>query len=146
MDRNELPHHSRRLGVPSGVPKMISMPVIHSAQTMQLSCAEINTVSKRTEMSFDLTLVPRSTIGCSQNDFQDYGRSVQTMHLSRMETNAIPRRTKTSFNLTYKYHPGVPKAISTPVLHSVQTVHLSFAEINNISRWIETSFLLTNIS
>ena len=73
-------------------------------------------------------------------------RSVQTMQLSRVETNAIPRRTKTSFNLTYKYHPGVPKAISTPVLHSVQTVHQSFAKINNISRWIETSFLLTNIS
>ena len=71
------------------------------------------------------------------------------MQLSRAETNTIPRRTKTSFNLTYitkDYHPGVPKAISTPVLHSVQIVHLSFAEINNISRWIETSFLLTNIS
>ena len=73
MDRNELPYHSRHLGVPYGVPKMISMPVVHSTQTVHLSCAEINTMSKWTEMSFDLTLVPRSTIGCSQNDFQAYG-------------------------------------------------------------------------
>jgi hypothetical protein len=49
MDRNELPLDPRHLGVPSGVPKMISMPVVHSAQTLHLSCTEINTISKRTE-------------------------------------------------------------------------------------------------
>ena len=75
--------------------------------------------------------------------------SAQTVHLCCAKTNTISKRTETIFNLTYitlEYHPGVPKAISTPVLYSVQTVHLSCAEINTVSRWIETSFLLTNVS
>ena len=41
---------------------------------------------------------------------------------------------------------GVPKVISTHVVHSVQTVHLSCDEINTISKQIETSFLLTTVS
>jgi hypothetical protein len=43
MDRNKLPFHPRDLGVLSGVPKMISMPMVHSVQTVHLSCVEINT-------------------------------------------------------------------------------------------------------
>jgi hypothetical protein len=46
------PHH---LGVPSGAPKKISLHVVHSAQTVHLSFTEINTFSKRTQMSFHLT-------------------------------------------------------------------------------------------
>jgi hypothetical protein len=57
MEQNELSLDTRHLGVPSGVSTMISMPVEHSAQTVHLSCAEINTISKRTEMSFHLTHV-----------------------------------------------------------------------------------------
>jgi hypothetical protein len=48
MDQNELPLDTCHLGVPSGVPKMISMPMVYSAQTVHLSCAEINTISKQT--------------------------------------------------------------------------------------------------
>jgi len=44
-------------GVPSGTAKMISMPMVHSAQTMHLSCADINTISKRNKISFHLTHV-----------------------------------------------------------------------------------------
>jgi hypothetical protein len=40
------------LGVPS--PKAISIPVVHLAQTVQLSCVKIKTISKRIEMSFRL--------------------------------------------------------------------------------------------
>jgi hypothetical protein len=36
----------------ASVPKMISMPEVHSAQTVHLSCAETNTISKRTKTSF----------------------------------------------------------------------------------------------
>jgi hypothetical protein len=39
------------------VPKVISMPMVESSQTMHLSCAEINTLSKQTETSFHLTRV-----------------------------------------------------------------------------------------
>jgi hypothetical protein len=37
-DRNELPLDQRQLEVPSGVPEKISMPVVHSVQTVHLSC------------------------------------------------------------------------------------------------------------
>jgi hypothetical protein len=52
MDRNELPIDTRHHRVPLGVPKMISMPVEHSTQTVHPSSAEINTIAKRTEASF----------------------------------------------------------------------------------------------
>jgi hypothetical protein len=54
MEWNELALDPGRLGVSSGVPKMIFMPVVHLAQTTHLSCAEINTIFKQTEMSFSL--------------------------------------------------------------------------------------------
>jgi hypothetical protein len=57
MDQNELPVDQCDLEVPSGVPKKIYMPIVHSAQTMHLSCVEINTISKRSEKSFHLTNV-----------------------------------------------------------------------------------------
>jgi hypothetical protein len=52
MYQNKLPFHPRHLGGPSGVAKKISMPMVHSMQTVHLSCTEINAVSKRTEASF----------------------------------------------------------------------------------------------
>jgi hypothetical protein len=57
MDQSELSLDPCHLGVPSCVPKTISKPIGHSAQTMHLSCVEINTISKRTKMSFHLTHV-----------------------------------------------------------------------------------------
>jgi hypothetical protein len=57
MDQNALPLNQRHLGVPSGVPKKISMPMERSAQTVHLSCAETNTISKQTETSFHLTYI-----------------------------------------------------------------------------------------
>jgi hypothetical protein len=45
---------------------MISMLVVHSAQTVHPSCAEINTISKRIEMSFHL-------IHYIQNNYWAYG-------------------------------------------------------------------------
>jgi hypothetical protein len=52
MDRNELPLDPRHLGVQSGAYKMIYEPMVHLAQTMYISCVEINTISKWTKMSF----------------------------------------------------------------------------------------------
>jgi hypothetical protein len=45
-------HHP---GLPSGVPKLISMPVVHSAQSVHLCRAKIKTISKWSEMSFHWT-------------------------------------------------------------------------------------------
>jgi hypothetical protein len=57
MDRNELPLDRHHLRVTLGVPKMISMPMVHSTQTVHPSSAEISTISKWTKTSFHLTHV-----------------------------------------------------------------------------------------
>jgi hypothetical protein len=54
MDQNEVQFDPRLLVVPPGASKIISEPMLHSGQTVQLSCAQINTISKWTEMSFHL--------------------------------------------------------------------------------------------
>jgi hypothetical protein len=56
-DRNGITQDPRHVGVPSGVSQMISEPMIHSAQIVQLSCIKINTISKRTKISFQLSLI-----------------------------------------------------------------------------------------
>jgi hypothetical protein len=53
MDWNELPLDLGHQGVPSGVIKMISKPMVRSTQTVYLSCVDINTIFKQTEMIFE---------------------------------------------------------------------------------------------
>jgi hypothetical protein len=65
-----------------GACKMISEPMVCSAQTVHLSCVKIITISKQIETSFHLSLVTRSTIECIQNDFWGYSTLAQTVHLS----------------------------------------------------------------
>jgi hypothetical protein len=57
IDRTELPLKPRHLGVPSGVSKMICMPLVCSVQTVLLSCTDTNTVSKWTKTRFHMTHV-----------------------------------------------------------------------------------------
>ena len=59
MHRKEFPLDLHHLGLPSGASKMISKPMVCLAQTLQLSCVKINTISKQTETSFDLTHVTK---------------------------------------------------------------------------------------
>jgi hypothetical protein len=54
-----------------GCAKAILEPMVHLAQTVHLSCVEMNTFSKWTEMSFHLTRVLQ--MSCAQNDFRAYG-------------------------------------------------------------------------
>jgi hypothetical protein len=56
-DQNGIPHGPPHVGVPSGVSKTISEPMVRSTHTGHLSCVKISTISKRTEMSFQLSLV-----------------------------------------------------------------------------------------
>jgi hypothetical protein len=56
-DRNEIPRDPRHPGVSLGMCKMISEPMVWSAQTVHLSCVKISTISKRAETSFHLSLV-----------------------------------------------------------------------------------------
>jgi hypothetical protein len=57
IDQNEIPHDPRHLGVPSGASKMISVAVVHLAQTVHLSYVKISTIFEQTESSFHLSLV-----------------------------------------------------------------------------------------
>jgi hypothetical protein len=52
-----LPLDPHQLEVPSSAPKTIFEPIARSAQTVPLSCIEINTVSNQTEASFHFTHV-----------------------------------------------------------------------------------------
>jgi hypothetical protein len=45
MDQNKLQFDTHHLGGPSGVAKKIYMPVVHSAETVHVSCVEFNTIS-----------------------------------------------------------------------------------------------------
>jgi hypothetical protein len=57
MNQNDLPLEPHHLGVPLGLSKMISEPLVCLVQTVQVSCTDSNTVSKWTEMRFHMTHV-----------------------------------------------------------------------------------------
>jgi hypothetical protein len=120
MDRNELPFEPRHLGVQSGASKTISEAMVHLAQMVHLSCTETNTVSKRIETSFHLSLVTQEylpvhlkqflsaskiilheAIECVQKISELTVRMAQTMHLSCTETNTIYKRTERKFYMTH---------------------------------------------
>jgi hypothetical protein len=46
MDQNKLALDPCNIEVPLGASKMIFMPMVRSTQIVNLSCAEINTISK----------------------------------------------------------------------------------------------------
>ena len=56
-DQNEISHDPRHLGVPSSASTTVSNPMVCSGQTAHLSCVKISTISTRTEMGFQLSLV-----------------------------------------------------------------------------------------
>jgi hypothetical protein len=53
-ERGEIPYDLCHLGVPLGASKTISEPLVRLAQTMQLSCTDTNTISKRREQRFHM--------------------------------------------------------------------------------------------
>jgi hypothetical protein len=89
-----------------------------SAQSVHLSYVKISTISKWSKLSFHLSLPPRSTIGCHQNDFRAYGmfganRATilrQDLHYLQMEWNEHPLvhrhwvRPKWFLSLWYVWH------------------------------------------
>jgi hypothetical protein len=59
MDRNKILHDPHHLWVPLGACKMISKPMVCSAQTVHLSWIEISTISKWTATRFHLSLITK---------------------------------------------------------------------------------------
>jgi hypothetical protein len=143
MVQNKILHDPHHLGVPLGTSKMISEPLVRSAQTMHLSCVKICTISNKLNQASTWASSPRSTIGCVQNDFWAYGMfstnhaPTLNRHYLRMGQNVIPRGPR---------HLGLPsgasKMISELVVRSAQNVPylasrlaLSPNELNQTSTW-----------
>ena len=137
MDRNEIPHVPRHLGVPSCASKMISEPMVRSAQTAHLSCVKISTISTWTA---------------------NRARLAQTGHLgvpsgaSKMISNQLYCTDATDPNeISHDpHHVGVPLSVSTtiskPMVCSAQTKHLSCVKITTISTRTKTSFYLSLVT
>jgi hypothetical protein len=106
------PLEPRHLGIPSSASKMISVPVVRSAQTIQLSCIKNSSISNELTQASTWASSPRSTIGCVQNDFRAYGMFSTNLHLSCTNTNTISKWTKTRFHMTHatlEFHWVRPK-------------------------------------
>jgi hypothetical protein len=80
---------------------MVSKAMVHLAYTVHLSWFNISTISKRTEMSFLMSLETWSVIRCVQNDFYANGTLAHTVHLFCTDTNIVSERTETRFHMIY---------------------------------------------
>jgi hypothetical protein len=115
---------------------MIFEPLVHSAQTMHLSCIKISTISNKLNQTSTWASSPRSTIGCVQNDFWAYSIFSTNrapilnrhQHYLQMDQNDIPQDPCHLLVLS-----GASKMISEPVLRSAQTMCLSCVKISTIS-------------
>jgi hypothetical protein len=80
-ERSEIQHDPRQLGVPLSASKTISEPMVHSTETVHLSCFKISSVSKW----IDLSLEPRhlgGPLGVSKSISEPMGHLAQTVLLS----------------------------------------------------------------
>ena len=91
---------------PIGASKMIFEPMVCSAQTVHLSCVNISTISKRSDLSLEPHhLVAPSSV--SKMISERMVRLAQTMHQSCTDTNTISKRKEARFHMTqvtYEFH------------------------------------------
>jgi len=137
---NEIPHAPCHLGVPSGASKMISEPMVRSAQTVHRSCVKISTISKWTEMSFQLSLVtleyhrvrPKRYMSLWYIWHKPCTYLALTLTPSPNGSNEIPHDPR-----HLEVPSGASKMISKPMVSLAQTMHLSYINTNNISKLTE---------
>jgi hypothetical protein len=107
MDQNELPLDPCHLGVLLGAPKMIFEPLACLAQTVHLSCVEINC----TELPLDPCHLGVPS-GARKMISKPTACSAQTRHLSYVKITTISKETKISFHftcVTLEFHRLCPK-------------------------------------
>jgi hypothetical protein len=95
-DQNELPPEPRHLGVPSGVSKMISDPMVRLSKPCTYLARMLTPSSNGPKQDSTWPTSPWCSIGCVQNYFWAYVRSVQTMHLSCVMIVTITKHTNTT--------------------------------------------------
>jgi hypothetical protein len=139
MNPNKISQDPHHLGLPSGVSKMIYEPVVHSTQTVHLSCFKASTVSKRTKSSFHLSLITLEHHWVRPKPFLSLW---YVWRKSCTDTNTAPNGPKR--DSTDPRHQGVPlsvsKMISKPVVRSAQTIHLSCTDTSTVSKRTKTRF------
>jgi hypothetical protein len=80
---------------------MIFESIARSAQSMHLSWAEVNTISKWIEARFQLTPCHQKVLlGAPKTISEPIARSTQTVPLSCVNVSTISKWTETSFYLT----------------------------------------------
>jgi hypothetical protein len=136
-DRTELPLEPLRLGVPSSASKTISMPMVCSVQTVQLSCTNTNNLSKQTKTRFHTTHVSYEFHGVRPKLFTSLWNVlckpctylVSRLALSPNGPDKAPLGPR---------HVGVPsgasKMIYEPMVCLTQIEHLSCTDANTISK------------
>jgi hypothetical protein len=149
MVQNEILHDPHHLGVPLGASKMISEPLVHSAQTMHLSCVKISTISNKLNQASTWSSSTRSTIRCVRNDFRAYGMfrtnhaptSNRQQHYLQMDQIVIPHDPR---------HLGLPSGACKMIFWACGTFSanraLSYVKISTISKWTESSIHLSLIT
>jgi hypothetical protein len=141
MDWIELPLEPRHLGVPTGASKMISEPMVHSAQTMHLS----NELSQHPLEIHHLGVL----LGAFKMISEPTVCLAQTMHLSCTDPNTISKLTKMRFHMTHvtlKFHRVHPKWFlglwfvhHKPCTYLVSRLALSLSGPNWGSTWSSSS-------
>jgi hypothetical protein len=125
---------------------MIYERMVHSAQSVHLSCVKISTISKWTKSIFHLSLVTMEyhwmcpkwflSLWCVRCKLCTYLLSRLTLFPNGLNQAS-----------TWASHLGVPsgasKMISEPTVHLAQTVHLSCVKISTISKQTESIFHLS---
>ena len=147
IDQNEIPLDPRHLGVPSGVSKMISEPMVCSAQTVHLSCTD--TGSQQTETRFHMTHV---TLEYHLVHPKRFLRLWYVWHkpCTYLALALTPSPNELKRDLTRPTSPrssiGCIQNDSEPMVRSTQTVNLSCVKISTISKWTKTSFHLSLVT
>jgi hypothetical protein len=89
------------------------MTVVHSVQTMHLSCAEANTISKQTKTSIHLTYITQEYNRVSQSDFQAcWTFLAPKLKLSPNDRNELPLDPR---------HQGVQSGVSEMISEPMTT-------------------------
>jgi hypothetical protein len=86
------------LRVPSGASKMIFEPMVHSMQTVHLSCIKISTVFEKDQNEIALEARHLVVPSCASKMISEPTvRLGQTMHLSCTNTNIVSKRKKRDY-------------------------------------------------
>ena len=98
MERSEIPHDPRHLGVPSGASKMIFEPMVRLTQTVHLSYIKISTIPKQAELSLETRHLELPS-GASKMISKPMARLAPIVHLSCVKIRTISKRTEMGFHL-----------------------------------------------